>query len=191
MTEQSPPAVTAMGREKEHGRHPLLSEPLLAALVAMALAGIGVSAYLTTVHYARLPLLCTSGGFVNCAQVTTSAYSVVPGTQIPITVPGLLWFVVSGILALVAWRSARRHGSAPAGVTLAHAIWGAAGLVAVLYLVYVEIVRLHALCEWCTSVHLLILCTFLITVYRAQQLPDAAEIDGDPDHGADLPDNPT
>jgi uncharacterized membrane protein len=162
----------------------LLSRPLLAILVLMALAGIAVSAYLTGVHYAGVPLLCTSGGFVNCAQVTTSAYSVVSGTQIPITVPGLLWFLVSGGLALVAWRSWLRHGTIPARVTLAHAVWGVAGLIAVLYLVYVEIVRLHALCEWCTSVHLLILCTFLITVYRAQQLPGDGMSD-EPDQNAD------
>jgi uncharacterized membrane protein len=151
--------------------------PDLAALVAMALAGLAISAYLTTVHYAHVPLLCSAGGIVNCAQVTTSAYSVVPGTQVPITIPGMLWFLVSGSLAGVAWRMQARTGVAPARLSLAQAGWGAIGLLTVLYLVYVEIVRLHAICEWCTAVHVLTLLTFLVALYRVQQLPATTHVD--------------
>src|SRR5216684_2974000 len=75
---------------------------VLGAIICFALVGIGIAVYLTTVHYAHVSLLCTDGGVVNCTQVTTSVYSVVPGTDIPITIPGLLWFVVSGGLALAA-----------------------------------------------------------------------------------------
>ena len=48
-----------------------------------------------------------------------SQYSVVPGTSIPVTVPGMVWFIVSGALALISIRCAgagqRRAdaGSAP------------------------------------------------------------------------------
>jgi uncharacterized membrane protein len=151
--------------------------PDLAALVAMALAGLTISGYLTTVHYAHVPLLCSAGGIVNCAQVTTSAYSVVPGTPIPITIPGILWFLVSGGLASAAWRKQVRTGIAPTRLGLAHLGWGAVGLITVLYLVYVEIVRLHAICEWCTAVHALTLLTFLVALYRVQQLPATAPLD--------------
>jgi uncharacterized membrane protein len=147
--------------------------PDLAALVAMALVGLGISIYLTAVHYAHVRLVCTSGGVVNCAQVTSSAYSVVPGTQIPITIPGMLWFLASGGLALAAWRARASGKPEPARIRPAHAIWGGLGLLFVLYLVYVEIVRLHAICEWCTAVHVLTLLTFLVALYRLQQGPDA------------------
>jgi uncharacterized membrane protein len=48
---------------------------------------------------------------------------------------------------------------------------GAVSLVTVLYLMYIEIVRLHAICEWCTAVHALTLLTFLVALYRVQQFP--------------------
>jgi len=72
------------------------------ALVVMALAGLGISAYLTTVHYAGGAAVCAISGVFNCGSVLTSSYSVVPGTQVPVTVPGMLWFLVSGGLAAAA-----------------------------------------------------------------------------------------
>jgi uncharacterized membrane protein len=167
----------APGPVGQHTSASIRWAPDLAALVAMALAGLAISGYLTTVHYAHVPLLCSAGGIVNCAQVTTSAYSVVPGTPIPITIPGMLWFLVSGGLASAAWRRQVRTGVAPARLGLAHLGWGAIGLVTVLYLVYVEIVRLHAICEWCTAVHALTLLTFLVALYRVQQLPVTTPLD--------------
>jgi uncharacterized membrane protein len=145
--------------------------PDSALLLAIALGGVAISIYLTTVHYAGAPLACTAGGIVNCAQVTTSAYSVAPATQIPISIPGMLWFLASGALVILADRQRPRGGPALARLCLAHLAWGAAGLIAVLYLVYAEIVRLHAICEWCTVVHILTLLTFLLALYRVQRLP--------------------
>ena len=142
--------------------------PGLAALVGIALAGLAISIYLTTVHYQGVPLLCPRGGLVDCAAVTSSSYSVVPGTALPITIPGMLWFVVSGGLALVAWRAAALGQREAAALRPLHALWGGLGLAFVLYLVYAEIVRLHHLCEWCTVVHLLTLATFLLALSRLQ-----------------------
>lgn len=148
--------------------------PECAALVLMALIGLGISIYLTTVHYAHVSLVCpAAGSLVDCNAVTTSAYSVIHGTNVPITVPGMLWFLVSGALALVAWRAQVRTGFAPARVLVAHALWGAIGMIFVLYLVYAELVQLHKICEWCTAVHVLTLLTFLVALYRLQQIPEA------------------
>lgn len=138
----------------------------LAALAGMAIAGIMVSAYLTVVHYTALPLVCSTTGVINCAQVTSSGYSVVPGTAVPITIPGMFWFLVSGGLAGVGLARAWQRRSEPARLRLAQLVWAALGLAVVLYLVYVEIVILHKLCEWCTVVHLLTLLTFLVAINR-------------------------
>lgn len=153
--------------------------PDLAALIVMAIAGIGVSAYLTIVHYAKTPLVCpgyVSGGFVNCERVTSSAYSVVPGTQLPITVPGFVWFAVSGGLALVAFMRLTRNQPEPDRLRLAHALWGAVGLLFVLYLVYAEVAVLHNLCAWCTIVHILTFLTFLVALARLTMPADAPRI---------------
>ncbi|EFH86567.1 vitamin K epoxide reductase family protein [Ktedonobacter racemifer] len=129
-------------------------------LLVLSVIGIGVSIYLTYVHYNSGALVCTTSGLVNCERVLSSMYSVVPGTSIPISVPGLLWFLVSGALAAVAWlaRPALRL------VRLAEFAWCCVGLLTVLYLVYVELVRLHTICAWCTSLHVIILVMLLITV---------------------------
>jgi uncharacterized membrane protein len=57
---------------------------------------------------------------------------------------------------------------------LTHLLWATLGLLAALYLVFVEIVRLHRICLWCSAVHLLLLATFLVALSRVQALPDEA-----------------
>lgn len=177
MAQRSGKTMATRGSAGPHTR-PSRWAPDLAALIIMALGGLAISIYLTTVHYTHARLLCSTGGIVNCTQVTTSVYSVVPGTQIPITIPGMLWFLVSGALASAAWRRQTRTGAALMRLGLAQIIWGAAGLVTVLYLVYVELVRLHAICEWCSAVHVLTLLTFLVALYRVQRLAETRPIDG-------------
>ena len=125
------------------------------ALLGIAVAGVLIAAYLTITHLSSLPLVCTVNGVVNCAAVTHSAYSVVPGTAIPISVVGLAWFVVLAALAL----SPRRR---------LQLLWSAIGLLVVIYLIYIEIVVLHQICEWCTVLHVLILASLLITIRQLQ-----------------------
>jgi uncharacterized membrane protein len=150
------------------------AEPGLTAIALMALAGIAISIYLTVIHYAKIPPVCTTGGVVDCSSVLLSPYSLVPGTTIPVTIPGMLWFAVSGGLALAGLIAWVRGQAEPAWRRPALFAWAALGLLFVLYLVYAEIVRLHRICEWCTVVHLLTLATFLITFRRWQEPPAAA-----------------
>jgi len=134
-------------------------------LVGMAaLAGLGTSAYLTLTHYQALPLACPTGGVVDCALVTQSRYGVLAGTALPISVPGLVFFGVSLALALLAARAAERQLALLALL----AVWSAGGLLVVLYLVYVEIVVLRRICEWCTATHALVLLMLLVTLGRLQ-----------------------
>ena len=51
---------------------------------------------------------------------------------------------------------------------MAQFAWSLLGLLAVLYLVYIEIVRLHTICAWCTAFHVVILLMFLVTLVRVQ-----------------------
>lgn len=143
--------------------------PGLVAMLLMALVGLGISIYLTTIHYQGVAPLCNTTGVIDCARVTSSEYSVLPGTQIPITIPGMIWFVVSGGMALVALLAIWRNRLEPSRLRLAHLLWGAVGMIFVLYLVYAEIVALRRLCEWCTVVHLLTFATFLLALNRWQQ----------------------
>jgi uncharacterized membrane protein len=144
------------------------AQPGAIALLAFAIAGILIAGYLTAVHYTPLPLVCSTTGLIDCAQVTSSAYSVVPGTTLPITVPGMGWFALSGALAVAALL---RRGDA-GSLRLTHLLWATLGLLAALYLVFIEIVRLHRICLWCSAVHLLLLASFLVALSRVQALPE-------------------
>jgi uncharacterized membrane protein len=142
-------------------------------LLALALLGTGIALYLTFVHYENTPLVCSESGVINCAQVLSSSYAVVPGTSLPITLPGIGWCVVSIALAVTGLYAGT--GLHQRRIQVAQFAWALPGLLAVLYLVYVEIVRLHTICAWCTGFHVLALLMFLITLVQLQSLPSTWE----------------
>lgn len=133
--------------------------PLIGLLAG---AGLADSLYLTAVHYSGGPLACASSGILNCDLVTRSSYGTVPGTSIPVSLGGVVWFAVVLVLALAAGRVPYRP------VSLALVAWSAAGLIVVLYLVYAELVRLHHICEWCTVVHVAVVAILLLSLAAFQ-----------------------
>ena len=149
-------------------------------LLALSLLGVAIAIYLTSVHYENVPLVCSESGLINCTRVLSSPYSVVPGTTLPITIPGLGWCVVSAALAIAGLFVAT--GLWQRRIRVAQFAWALAGLLVVLYLVYVEIVRLHTICAWCTTLHILILLMFLITLVQLQSLPSASVTELEKEH---------
>jgi uncharacterized membrane protein len=126
-------------------------------------AGAAIAAYLTVLHYTTaVSLVCPGGGtgLVNCTDVLTSPESVVAGVPVPLW--GLLWFVVGGALLWLRWRWPPRVFAA------ARWVWSLLGVAAVLWLVYVELGVLHALCVWCTVLHVLIVAFFVDTVLSGE-----------------------
>ncbi len=135
----------------------------LLALLA-GVAGVGVSIYLTAVHFAGIPLACPTNAAINCEQVLSSSYAVVAGSAVPTSAAGIIWFAVSAALAGAVLSS---H-SAPFWSRL-QVGWSALGLLTVLFLVYLEIVRLGAVCVWCSVAHALVLLIFLVALPRPQE----------------------
>jgi len=131
------------------------------ASLVVSVLGLAVSAYLTFEHYsASKTLACSDTGTINCLKVTTSSYSKVVG--IPVALLGLLFFVAMTALSLPAvWRSTN---PAVRRVRLAAA---AVGMMSVLYLVWVELFRVDAICLWCTAVHVLTFTLFALVVVDA------------------------
>ncbi len=117
---------------------------------------------LTVAHYADpAALACPDTGIVDCALVTTSSWSVVLG--VPLAVLGLVWAVALTALTVPwAW------GSGAVWVDRVRlAVWGA-GAAAVLYLIYVELFRIGAICLWCSAMHVTAVSLFgVILVSRA------------------------
>jgi uncharacterized membrane protein len=126
---------------------------------ALALAGLGVSTYLTITHYdSSVPLACSDKGVINCALVTSSAESMVFGV-LPVAVLGLAFYVfMTAAVSPWAWRL---KFPVLAWVRVASVI---VGIGFVLYLVYTELFTLDAICLWCTSVHVLTFLLFALVV---------------------------
>jgi uncharacterized membrane protein len=127
----------------------------------LALAGLGVSIYLTIAHFTESALAgCSESGLVNCAKVTTSPQSYV--AHIPVAVLGLAFFVfVTAIMSPWAWRAARRE------VHLLRIASMVVGIGMVIYLVYAEFIIIGSICLYCTSVHVITFVLFVLTVFAA------------------------
>lgn len=127
----------------------------------LSIMGLGVASYLTYEHYTgSTSLACPAAGHgvVNCLKVTTSIYNKIDG--IPVVDLGLTFFVV--MLALQspwAWRLDRWWMRA------ARIVWCLVGIATALKLVYDELYKLDAICEWCTSVHVIALVIFVVTIF--------------------------
>jgi uncharacterized membrane protein len=124
----------------------------------LAVAGLGVSIYLTIAHFTESRLLgCSESGLVNCAKVTTSAQSYVFG--IPVAVLGLAFFLfLVPVMSPWAWQAARRE------IHLARVAAMVAGIGMVLYLIYAELLIIGNICLYCTSVHIITFVLFVLTM---------------------------
>jgi uncharacterized membrane protein len=139
--------------------------PLWLQLVtfALALAGLGVSIYLTIAHFTESALLgCSESGIVNCTKVTTSPQSYVFG--IPVAVLGLAFYLAAvGLMSPWAWRAARYRRE----IYLIRIASLVVGMGFVLYLVYAELFIIGSICLYCTSVHALTFLLFVFVVVAA------------------------
>jgi uncharacterized membrane protein len=131
------------------------------ATFLLALAGLGVSIYLTIAHFTESALFaCSENGLVNCTKVTTSPQSYVFG--IPVAVLGLAFFVAAvALMSPWAWRSARRE------VHLIRLASVVVGMCFVLYLLYAELFIIGSICLYCTSVHAITFVLFALTAFAA------------------------
>jgi uncharacterized membrane protein len=129
--------------------------------LVLSLAGLAVSTYLTITHYATsVSLACPDTGTINCEKVTTSPESIVFG--IPVAVLGLAFFVfMVAVNNPLTWRSRFR------AVHIARLLSVIVGMGFVIYLIYVELFKVNAICLWCTSVHVATFALFLLIVFGA------------------------
>jgi uncharacterized membrane protein len=127
----------------------------------LALAGLGVSIYLTIAHFTESALAgCAESGTVNCTKVTTSPQSYVFG--IPVAVLGLAFYLfMVAIMSPWAWRASRRE------IHLLRLASLVVGIGFVLYLIYAELFIIGAICLYCTSVHAITFVLFVLTAIAA------------------------
>jgi uncharacterized membrane protein len=121
------------------------------AIAILGFIGLGIAIYLTYVHYAHLKPICGTGG---CETVQNSEWSKFGG--IPVPVLGLVGWV--GILL-----SLLIPGDIGRGLT---AMLGLFGFGFSLYLTYLELFKIHAICQWCVANAVVMTIAAVLAVIR-------------------------
>jgi uncharacterized membrane protein len=127
---------------------------LLRASLFLALLGVAIAGYLTWVHYAGLEPLCAGGGG-GCERVQSSSYADLAG--LPVALLGLIGYLAIAGLLLVPGELGR---IGPALVALIGAGFS-------LYLTYIEIFEIEAICQWCVASAIVMTLLAGTTVWRA------------------------
>jgi uncharacterized membrane protein len=125
---------------------------LRAAIAALALIGLGIAVYLTTVHYAHVAPICSTGG---CETVQKSKYAELAG--IPVALLGAIGYVLILATALIRGVNAALAGAALALVGVAFSG----------YLLWAQLGPIDAICQWCLASDAIMLALAVLTVARA------------------------
>ena len=122
---------------------------------ALAVVGLADALYLLTVHWGWWSVACF--GVNECDVVNTSAYSELFG--IPVALLG----VVSYVTLLVTSLLVARGGQAAEVLGYVRFFVAAAGVVFSVYLSYLELFVIHAVCPWCAFSAVLVTLIALIS----------------------------
>lgn len=125
--------------------------------IGLAIAGLAVAAYLTLVHYRDELLVCSVGG---CETVQKSPYAEFMG--IPVAILGLGLYIVVAALAILRQMRPERTEN----ITLALFALALAGTVFTIYLTYLELFVIHAICQWCV---LFAIVTWILTLVEGMR----------------------
>jgi uncharacterized membrane protein len=123
------------------------------AAAGLALIGLGIAGYLTWVHYAGLQPFCVGGGG-GCEKVQTSRWAELAG--IPVAVLGLGGYVAVLISLALPDDLSRSATAFVALVGVGFSAW----------LTYVEIAKIHAICQWCVASAVVMTLLAVVAVIR-------------------------
>jgi uncharacterized membrane protein len=132
----------------------------------LALAGMGVSGYLTWTHLANASVAC--GQSQSCDIVQQSVYSTIAG--IPVALLGLLAYAALLVLSLLRGHSPESLDEyiplAAFGISLIGVLYSA-------YLTYLELFVIYAICRWCVSSAIIMTLIFILSLpdLKAETVP--------------------
>lgn len=113
-------------------------------VLLLSILGAGIAAYLTYTHFDESALVCAVG---DCGTVQTSKYATIGPA--PIAILGLGMYIALALLAFSRMRGGLGVSFRQATVTS----WAItlAGFAYALYLTYLEIWVIKAICQWCVA----------------------------------------
>lgn len=133
-----------------------------AGLTALAAVGLGIATYLLAVRILGEAPAC--GPVKGCETVAASEYATVAG--VPVALLGVLFSITLLAACLAWWRRGDRRA-----LYVAYGL-GLAGIVAVVYLTYLELFVIEAICVWCVSYAVTILAGWVGTALVAWRTSD-------------------
>lgn len=140
------------------------------AVAVLALLGLMLSVYLTMYHYGMVGSL-QCGGSNQCEKVQASRYAELLGS--PVAAYGVLGYVAILVLAIAGLQD--RWASSPGPTRLIAALAGA-GVAFTIYLTYLELFVIHAVCRWCVVSAVLITLIFAISLLSLRIRPSASPL---------------
>ncbi|MBE0671286.1 MAG: vitamin K epoxide reductase family protein [Anaerolineales bacterium] len=138
---------------------------LYRAMLALVIVGLLVSIYMTIYKVTSNDSMCLGSG--DCSTVNASRYSEVNG--IPVAIIGVLGYVaILGVLVFENRNSFFRQN----GTLL---VFGMAltGFIFTVWLIYVEIALLKAICPFCVTSQVAMTIIFIISVIRLIKNPQS------------------
>ena len=151
-------------------------------VAALALAGIFISSYLTLYKLGVIGELSCSIG--SCETVNTSRWSTF--LRLPVAVWGLFFYIDVFVISVVGTTSRLEDEPLVSAILVAEA---AIGVLFSIWLTYVELALIHAICIWCVTSAVIVTVIFVVTLAdwretRARKLQETwASSEGVLNHG--------
>ena len=131
--------------------------------IGLAVLGVLVSAYMTIYKLTDNQSMCLGNG--GCSVVNSSIYSEVYGIPVAVIGMGGYGVILATLLLQGRWQFLQDNAIMLVfGLTLA-------GFVFTLYLIYVELALIHALCPFCITSQVTITILFILSVTRLVREP--------------------
>ena len=144
-----------------------------ALLALLALSGFFVALYLALYKLGYIGALTCSVG--SCEQVNTSKWATFLG--LPVAMWGVGFYAVTFAAALVGLQERFAESRAVALGLAALCVWG---VLFSLYLTYLELFVIHAVCQWCvvSAVIVTLMCIVSILDLRVGDGDERSEVQG-------------
>ena len=129
----------------------------------LSLTGLFISAYLYLYKLGKIgSLACGTGG---CETVQWSPWSRVAGIEVSLV--GVLGYASLLVLCLAALQPNMVHRRGPA---LLLAVLSGIAVLFTLYLTYLELFVIHAICRWCVASGVVIVGIFILSLFDLRRL---------------------
>jgi len=132
--------------------------------IAFTALGLAVSLYMTILKYWGGERMCIGNG--GCQTVSESPYAIIAG--VPVAVFGIIGYLALLVMLVLELRGGKFFKKNATLLTFGMAVLG---FVFTLYLVYLEIFVIKALCPFCLTSQITMTILFILAVIRLVKQP--------------------